>query len=173
MNHRGFSLTELIAVLLIVSVAALAAIPGLHWLVVDAHLTSDINALVGSVQLARSESAKRATPVVLCKTADFVVCGDRSVHFDDGWMVLIGEDGRTPPRVSAGEAPLYRYDPDGEFTIRSNRARYTFRPHDRRSTNGTVTFCHESMSRAVIISYTGRPRVSDPAPGSQQLVCAD
>jgi hypothetical protein len=40
--------------------------------------------------------------------------------------------------------------------------------------NGTVTFCDTrgpAAARAVIISYTGRPRVSDRGPGRRPLVC--
>ena len=60
-------------------------------------------------------------------------------------------------------------------TITANRASFQFRPFFWRSTNGTVTFCDErgvAAARAVIVSYTGRPRVSDRGPG-RALTCAN
>jgi type IV fimbrial biogenesis protein FimT len=175
MGQRGFSLLEFLCMTLVVAVTLAAALPGLNWLVQDARRTADINALVTAIQLARSESAKRSLPVVVCKTADRRICGDSSVHYDQGWMVFVDEDGDDPPEIDAGEQLLFAYEPVITGTIRSNRSRYVFRPYFRRSTNGTITFCDRrgaGAARAVIVSYTGRPRVSDLGPGGRQLICA-
>jgi type IV fimbrial biogenesis protein FimT len=175
MPHRGFSLLEFLFVVLIITVALTAGIPSLKWLTLDARLTADVNALVTSIQLARSESAKRSLPVVVCKTSDRQICGDSSVHFEQGWMVFVDEDGDNPPALDPEEQLLFVYQPRIIGAIRSNRPRYTFRPHFSRSTNGTITFCDQrgaDAARAVIVSYTGRPRVSDRGPGGRSLVCA-
>lgn len=175
MRHRGFSLLEFLVVALIVATALAAGVPAMSWLIQDAQRTADINALVTSIQLARSESAKRSLPVVLCKTADRRNCGDSSVQYEQGWMVFVDEDGDDPPELDAGEQLLYAYRPRIVGTIRSNRARYTFRPYFRRSTNGTIIFCDRrgtGAARAVIVSYTGRPRVADLGPGGRSLICA-
>lgn len=175
MPYRGFSILELMFALLITVCLLTAAVPALNWLVLDSKRTADINAFVTSIQLARSESAKRAAPVIVCKTADFRVCGGISVHYEGGWMVFVNEDGDSPPEVDSSEVVLFSYRPNTQGTIRSNRSRYTFRPYFQRSTNGTITFCDhrgESAARAVIISYTGRPRVSDQGPGDRRLLCA-
>ena len=169
------SLLELLIVLMLVTTLMLAGAPALNWLLLDARRTADVNAFVTAVQLARSESAKRAAPVVICKTADFEICGGDDVGFEQGWMVLVDPSGAYPPRVGAAGELLWQYRPAIAGTIRSNRSRYTFRRFSRRSTNGTVTFCDSrgaEAARAVIISYTGRPRVSDRAAGGQALDCA-
>jgi type IV fimbrial biogenesis protein FimT len=175
MRHRGFSLLEFLFAALVVAIALTAGIPSLKWLIQDAQRTADINALVTAIQLARSESAKRSLPVVVCKTADRRICGDSSVGYEQGWMVFIDEDGDNPPEIDAGEQLLFAYQPRIVGTIRSNRSRYTFRPYFSRSTNGTITFCDRrgaGAARAVIVSYTGRPRVSDEGPGGRGLLCA-
>ena len=175
MRHPGFSLLEFLFALLIVAVLVTAGLPGLSWLALDARRTADINAFVSSVQLARSESAKRGTAVIVCKTNDHRICGGSQVHFEGGWMVFVDDDSDNPPEVDTNESLLFSYEPAMQGTIRSNRLRYTFRPYYRRSTNGTLTFCDRrgvAAARAVIVSYTGRPRVSDRGPGGRRLECA-
>jgi len=175
-RRRGFVLLELLFVLLIVAVLLTAGLPAMSWLALDARRTADINALVSSIQLARSESAKRGAAVIVCKTRDHRVCAGSEAHFENGWMVFVNEDGDYPPRVDINESLLFSYEPTSRGTIRSNRLRYDFRPYYRRSTNGTVTFCDRrgaAAARAVIVSYTGRPRVSDRDPGGRRLECAD
>ena len=151
------------------------AVPAFEALALDARRTADVNAFVLAVQVARSEAAKRARPVVLCKTADRLRCGGRALEFEAGWMVFVNEDEITPPHRSPLEPLLYAHAPELEGTIRGNRHFFEFRPFLRRSVNGTVTFCDRrgsAAARAVIVSYTGRPRVDSVAPDGKPLFCA-
>ena len=171
---HGMTLWELLWVLGIAATLLAVGVPGFRTFVLESRRTADINALVVAIQLSRSEAAKRARPAVLCKTADGATCGGPEVSFDDGWMVFINEDGVRPPQRSATEALLYVHQPEMVGSITSNRRLYEFRPFTWRSTNGTITFCDErgaTNARAVIVSYTGRPRVSARGPG-RALVCA-
>lgn len=175
MQQHAYSVPELLFTLLLIAILLALGIPGIGWLALDTRMTADINALVTSIQLARSESAKQGKPAVVCKTADFWRCGGDDVHYESGWMVFVNADGDNPPVRDAGEALIFRYSPSLEGSIRSNRASYVFRPYYRRSTNGTITFCDRRGSeaaRAVIVSYTGRPRVSGEGPGARRLACA-
>jgi len=59
-------------------------------------------------------------------------------------------------------------------TVTSNRPYYEFRPR-RRSTNGTTVFCDRrgsAAAKAVIVSYTGRPRVDRVDADGRPLRCA-
>ncbi|MDX1562871.1 MAG: GspH/FimT family pseudopilin [Gammaproteobacteria bacterium] len=173
-RRGGYTLIELVTTLVVGSVLLSLAVPAFENLVLDSRRTADINAFVTAVQLARSESAKRGRPAVLCKTVDWVHCNGADAYYEQGWMVFVDEDGDSPPFRDENEQLLFGYEPVTAGTIRSNRARYVFRPYWRRSTNGTITFCDRRGSdaaRAVIISYTGRPRVADRGPG-RPLVCA-
>lgn len=176
MRGAGFTLWELICGLAIAGIALALGMPSLERFVLDARRTADVNAFVLAVQLARSEAAKRGRPVVLCKTADRRTCGGGELRYDRGWMVFVNADDGRPPSRSAAEPLLYVHVPSPGSRIRSNRTLFEFRPFRRHSTNGTVTFCDrrgEPAARAIIVSYTGRPRVSGRGPGGRPLVCAE
>jgi len=168
------TLWELTLTLAFACVAAGLAVPSFRDVMLSARLTADVNGFVSAVQLARSEAAKRGRSVILCKTADRERCGGTEIDFDAGWMVFVDEDGGVLPARSAAEPLLFAYTPTSSGTIKSNRPVYEFRAFRRRSTNGTVTFCDArggAAARAVIVSYTGRPRVALGTP-TNPLFCA-
>lgn len=170
----GFTLWELLCALLVAGVVLGLGVPSFEGVVLDSRRTAEINAFVTAIALARSEASKRRRPVVLCKTADGYQCGGPELRFDAGWMVFVNEDDARPPHRSAAEPLLLHYTPGSAGPIHANRARFEFRPFRHRNTNGTVTFCDRrgaAEARAVIISYTGRPRVSDVGPGGRPLIC--
>jgi type IV fimbrial biogenesis protein FimT len=172
---RGFTLWELLATLAVAGVVVGLGAPSLSEFLLDGRRTADVNALVIAVQLARSEAAKRGRPMVVCKTADRARCGGTEIDFSAGWMVFANLDGQSPPHRSAAEPLLYAHTPESDGTIASNRPFYEFRV-GRRSTNGTVVFCDRRgarAARAVVVSYTGRPRVAERDGDGRPLVCAE
>lgn len=171
---KGMTLTELMFTLLIVATLLGWGVPGFETLVADSRQTADINAFVTAVQLARSEAAKRGRAVVLCSTNDNARCGADGDGYGAGWMVFVNEDNASPPGRSDDEPLLYGYEPASEGSIVSNRRLFEFRAFRKRSTNGTVTFCDRrgaDAARAIVVSYTGRPRVSPGGPGGRALEC--
>jgi type IV fimbrial biogenesis protein FimT len=170
----GFTLWELLCALGIAGVTLGAAIPTFHHFVLDARLTSDVNAWVLAVQLARSEGFKRGRPVIVCRTDDSVHCRGEAPPVATGWMVFVNLDDTYPVQRSADEPLLYMHTPELNGTIVGNRPYYEFRP-SRRSTNGSTVFCDRrgaSAARAVIVSYTGRPRVANRDADGRPLRCA-
>jgi type IV fimbrial biogenesis protein FimT len=172
----GFTLIELLGAVALAGILLGVAVPNFRGFLLDARRTADINAFVLAVQIARSEAAKRSHSVILCKTRDFRRCGGNDLDFDAGWMVFTNVDGALPPERSAVEPMMYAYVPELEGSIVANRPFFEFRPLLRRSTNGTVVFCDRRgavAARAVIVSYTGRPRVDQVDPDGKPLTCAD
>ena len=168
---RGFTLWELLCTLGVVGLLVGLGAPALTDFVLDGRRTADVNALVLAVQVARSEAAKRGRPVIVCPTADRVRCGG---VFGSGFMVYVNLDDRYPPERSGAEPLLYAHAPEIAGTIMSNRPYYEFRV-GRRSTNGTVVFCDRrgtTAARAVIVSYTARPRVAERDADGRPLRCA-
>lgn len=168
----GFTLWELLLTTAITGVVAGLGVPALQWLALDMRLTADTNSLVAAVQFARSEAAKRRSTVVMCNSVDGLSCATGSARFESGWIVFVNSDADRPPVPDPGEPVLLQQSPTLAGTIRSNRTYFEFRPFMRRSTNGTVTLCDArgaTSARAVIVSYTGRPRTVTAA--RRQLSC--
>ncbi len=170
----GWTLPELALVLAIVAIVLSTAIPAFRGLVLDGRRTSRVNAIAHAVHLAKNEAIKRRRFVALCKTLDGLQCGDSSVTWTNGWLVFVNEDNDRPVRVDPGESILYRHPAVESGTISGNRNAFSFTPDYRRSTNGTLVFCDQrgtAGARAVIVSYTGRPRASGLDSQDRQLVC--
>jgi type IV fimbrial biogenesis protein FimT len=173
-RQRGLTLWELLCTLSIAGITLTAGLPAFRAFLLDARLTADVNGWILAVQLARSEAAKRGRPVIVCKTDDTWRCGDADLPVDAGWMVYVNRDDKYPPRRSATEPLLYAHEAELMGTVISNRPYYEFRP-GRRSTNGTIVFCDRrgaAAARAVIVSYTGRPRVARVDAAGRALACA-
>ena len=170
----GFTLWELLCALGIAGLTLGAAVPSFHYLVLDARLTADVNAWVLAVQLARSEGFKRGRPVIVCRTDDTLRCAGEAPPVTAGWMVFVNLDDAYPPQRSPAEPLLYMHTPELSGSIVGNRPYYEFRP-GRRSTNGTTVFCDRrgaAAARAVVVSYTGRPRVDSRDGDGRPLRCA-
>ena len=172
----GLTLWELLLTLLIASIVLGIGVPSWQTFALDARRTADINGFVLAVQLARSEAAKRGHAVVVCASLDRERCSADGLRLTAGWIVFDNEDGVRPPQRSPAEALLHVYQPTLEGTITANRPFFEFQVNYlRRSVNGTVVFCDSRgarAARAVIVSYTGRPRVDGVAPGGGPLRCA-
>jgi type IV fimbrial biogenesis protein FimT len=172
---RGFTLWELLLTCALGGIVLGLAVPSVRGVALDAHRTAEINELVLSIQLARSEASKRGRSVVICKSADAVRCAGGDFGFGAGWIVFVDLDGARPPQRSPNEPLLLAHTPLGTGTIASNREYFEFRPIQRRSINGTVVFCDDrgaGAARAVIVSYTGRPRVASVDSSGAPLRCA-
>jgi type IV fimbrial biogenesis protein FimT len=175
MRERGLTLWELLCTLAVAGVLAALGGPSFRAVVLDGRRTADINAFVLAVQLARSEAAKRGKPVVLCPSLDGQHCAGDKGSYGAGWLVFVNVDDERPPQRADNEPLLYVHTPEMAGSISGNRELFEFRPFRKRSTNGTLVFCDargSASARAVIVSYTGRPRVDSIDAGGRPLPCA-
>ncbi|CAN5285288.1 hypothetical protein BH24PSE2_BH24PSE2_16760 [soil metagenome] len=174
MKVSGLSLLELLIVLTTIGILLSAATPTMRDVVQDNHRAARVNRLVHALHLARGESIKRASEVAICKSVTGRDCESGNSLWGDGWIVFVNVDRDHPPRVDRGEDIILRERAALEMHISGNRHSFTFRPFYGRSTNGTIVFCDARgprAARAVIISHTGRPRVSDRRPDGRPLAC--
>ncbi|MGI9342339.1 MAG: GspH/FimT family pseudopilin [Gammaproteobacteria bacterium] len=169
----GFTLGDLLVALGVVSILSVTAVPGFANLLLDARVTRHVNGFVHAVHLARQASTIRLEDTVICKTRDALTCAHNAA-WHDGWLLFVNTDGDHPPHIDTGEPTLASGAawPDGN--VSANRRFFVFRPLTIRSTNGTVTFCDRRgapFARAVIVSYSGRPRTARTGPGNRALIC--
>lgn len=162
-NSPGWTLLNLLISVSIIAILTSLALPAFSRLAWDLRRVSAVNSLVHTLHLARSEAIKRAQLVVLCPTDPSGACLERTGPWTDGWMVFVNLDRDHPPRRDPGEPIIHMTSPPAGVNIHANRSAFVMRPVTLRSTNGTVTFCDPAggmTGRAVIVSYTGRPRTS-------------
>ena len=90
----GFSLVELMVVITIVAVLLALGVPSYRYVTNSNRVSSEVNALLGDLQFARSEAIKEGATVTVCPTANFdfaaaPICnaGAGSTEWDKGWIV--------------------------------------------------------------------------------------
>lgn len=88
---NGFTLIEMMIVLVILAVVLGFAVPAFQQVRLATRLTSYANDLVGSLYLARGEAIKRNNQVRLCATSDGATCAT-SGGWQQGWIVLDPND---------------------------------------------------------------------------------
>ncbi len=174
MRHApGFTLVELLVTIALVAVVLSAGVPALRGLLLEARMTSSVNALVHAVHLARQDAHKDLRDVVVCRSLDGRQCAPPG-NWSSGWIAFVNRDRDDPPVVDAGEPVLHAVQTQAVRSIASNRRAYVLRPYSFRATNGTVVFCDErgaAHARSVIVSYTGRPRVARRTAAGGALAC--
>jgi type IV fimbrial biogenesis protein FimT len=178
-SHRaqlGMTLVEIVSTLGIVAILSALAAPGIgHWQR-SAARTATVNDFMHSIFLARSEAIKRNGVVSICRSVDGQTCADRSENWDTGWLVFVNLDADRPVTVDAGETIMLRHAGWRGGRITSNRDAFSFRPTSQLDVNGTITFCDvrgtNADARAIIISHTGRPRVSKRDASNRPLNCS-
>jgi type IV fimbrial biogenesis protein FimT len=161
--------------------------PGFRDLVLNNRRATQINDMIASLNLARAEAVKRGARTVLCisdgnATPD---CDSNPKGWEDGWIVFV--DGNStggslnkldnPPDANGngiwdwGEDALVEvHGPLAEATtLRGNTNVADHVTFNRLSgTNGTLRHCDSrgvEYARGIIISPTGRPRLSSDSDG--------
>lgn len=168
-SQAAYTLVELLVVIALTAILASLAIPSMSALLNSQRSSSLAFAFLNSLNLARSEAIKRNARVVLCKSADALLC-TRSGAWEQGWIVFHdvnnnaeldeGEEvielrGAVAPGLRlTGNTPVANYvsySPSGAAKLVSGAFQA-----------GTLTLCLVPVSepdvRKLILSGTGRAR---------------
>jgi len=172
MANKGFTLIEMMITVAIAALLLTIAIPSFEGFITNNRLSTQANAFVGALQLARSEAIKRNLAVTVCKSGDGQNCSSNASGFEQGWIVfadqndssnrdngeeIINTNQGMPQGMSlicivqdTGAAcqdgePAIRYSADGTAT----------------ASNATLRLCQQKNSngRRIAINIIGRVRV--------------
>ena len=155
----GFTLTELLMVLIIMSVTLAIGLPNVQSLIISSRLTSSANAMVSALQLARFEALKEQKNVVIA---------NKNGQWANGWIVFIDEKMQNN-QLDDGESVLVSFDALHSSLVVKIPTSYKnyvyYNKYGRINDNGTFSFCSSSVLddfRSVVIASTGRVHVELP-----------
>ncbi|MCP3999339.1 MAG: prepilin-type N-terminal cleavage/methylation domain-containing protein [Gammaproteobacteria bacterium] len=171
--HAGMTLIELLIGLAVTSILITSSVSGLSTLLAETRMNSHVNSLVHSFHSARQISRVKGTEIAVCKSTNGKQCTANS-SWHDGWLIFANLDQDNPPQKDPGETLLEVHESVRPLNISSNRHAFIMRPFGKRSTNGTLVYCDQRGSqsaKAIIVSYTGKPRTSSKDSRGQTLTC--
>jgi type IV fimbrial biogenesis protein FimT len=161
----GVTLIELLVVLGVVAIIAGFAAPLFNGLLLDSRRTAAIATAMHGVNLARQLAAIRGEAIRLCGSRDAQQCSG-TADWSSGLLVADARDSLRRSLPLPGGA--------GASAIRANRQDVTFEGGTGFATPATLTICDRrggSSARAIIISRSGRPRVSARDAGDGPIAC--
>lgn len=174
-TRRGFSLYELLLTLTLVAILVGLGLPSFAAIAARSRISTEVNALFHAVHLARKESIMRREVVSLCTSRDGSTCS-AGRDWSTAWIMFNNNDDDVPPQRDPGEPLLYVHFVADSVMISANRSTFTLRATQKRATNGTLIVCDRAgraEPKALVVSYTGRPRVAFETPRGQAYRCAD
>lgn len=172
---RGYTLYELLITTLLVALILAIALPSFSATLARQRQRAELNALFHAVHLARKESIVRRRVVSICPSTDGERCAPTPA-WSAGWIMIQNDDRDWPPRRDAGEPLLLRHQVGPGIRIAANRPGFTLRSTYLRATNGTIIVCDDARrvaARALVVSYTGRPRVAVHNRSGEPYDCPD
>lgn len=162
-TQAGFTLLEMIAVIVIAAIMVTMAIPSLATFIKNNRMTTQINDFVATANIARMEAIKRGQRVVVCKSTDTNTC-IATGRWDQGWIAFV--DANTDGTHDAAEDIISSHDAlvSGSTFTGYDEVANTFYFNANGSSNltgyGEMVLCDDrkntSISKAITLNPVGR-----------------
>jgi type IV fimbrial biogenesis protein FimT len=173
-QHSGFTLIEAMTGMSIGMLLLTTAIPAMQALTQRNLYSTHINSFVSHLHYSRSEAIKRGTPVVMCRSTDERRCS-QTAGWHTGWIIFADNNQNRELDTQETVLRVQQGWEDGINVTSGRRRRVVYQPNGfSPGTNGTYVFCNPAypeLARAVILSNTGRPRLSETRPDGSSLRC--
>ena len=174
--RAGLTLIEILLALAIGAALLALGVPAYTGLVGHSALTSRVNALSASLSLARSAAIREGSRGMVCQSRDGRRCSRRG-DWSAGWIVFVDRNHNRQREDT--EALLHAQPATGDrvrirFRGFPSRRYFIYRPDGMAKMNGTFILCvpgEPTLVRAVIVSWSGRPRISDRRADGGPLTC--
>ncbi len=168
--YPGLTLIELMIVLLILSVTVALAAPPMRGLIYRTTVDTEINRLMASVNLVRSEAIERNQPVTMCpsRMAETGVASC-SGAFSDGWIIFSNRNRDSVIDAEDEVIQVFEGLPTG-YTLTNRKGtipaqeRITYLSTGSSWRNRTLLVCapdrREASSKSLVMNIVGRPRIT-------------
>ena len=160
----GFTLLELVVVLVLAAILVALAVPSFRTMTQDSRRDAAVQDLVADLAFARSEALRRNTAITLCRSSDGTTCATSGDGYQRGWIVFPDGTGTGTHATDGSEPVLRRHDAIGnDITVNSSGNtlnRVTFNA-TLRSLNGTLVICDArgtTYGRNIVVDVVGRTR---------------
>jgi type IV fimbrial biogenesis protein FimT len=174
-SQRGYSLYELLVTLTLTALVLVVGIPSFSGTIARNRISVEINALFHAMHVARKESIMRRQVVSICPSSSGVDC-EPGRDWSNGWIMFTNHDRDQPPQVDPNETVIQIHQVTKNVRITANRLGFTLRATQQRATNGTIVVCDladRAPPKALVVSYTGRPRVTLKDTRGRAYKCSD
>ena len=175
---KGFTLVELIMALGVLGLTMAFAVPSFVTVISNNRISSSANDFVGSLQLAKAESAARIEPTTICKKNIAGTGCLTSGDWQQGWIVFSDNNGNAA--VDAGDTVVLNHEAlDSQITFNGTAGvtnSITFNPSGRTSITGTqvLIMCDArgfaESAKGILVTITGRGNVMK-ASDTGQIAC--
>jgi type IV fimbrial biogenesis protein FimT len=166
-KSNGFTLLEIFIALAILAITTAIAAPSFSEIISNNRISGSTNDFIGTLQLAKAESAARVAPVTVCKKNTSGSACVASGDWRQGWIVFSDSNGNAV--VDAGDTVILNHEAlDSRITFDGTAGvgdSITYNPSGTTSIAGTqvLIMCDDrgfaESAKGILVTITGRGNV--------------